>query len=53
MIAFGGNAWRNGAIAIVAGLVWYRVDQHITQSGDVRFMKIVGNMPPCSDILCL
>ncbi|KAF1802278.1 hypothetical protein FB192DRAFT_1377249 [Mucor lusitanicus] len=34
--SFGGNAWRNGAIAIVAGLVWYRVDQHITHSGDEK-----------------
>ncbi|KAI9483738.1 MAG: hypothetical protein EXX96DRAFT_606700 [Benjaminiella poitrasii] len=31
---FGGNAWRNGLIAVIAGLVWYRVDQHITHSGD-------------------
>ncbi|CEP15918.1 hypothetical protein [Parasitella parasitica] len=34
--SFGGNAWRNGAIAIVAGLIWYRVDQHITHSGDEK-----------------
>lgn len=53
MIAFGGNAWRNGAIAIVAGLVWYRVDQHITHSGDVRSIKMIEIMSTCSDIsLC-
>ncbi|KAI8056526.1 uncharacterized protein B0P05DRAFT_560021 [Gilbertella persicaria] len=32
--SFSGSAWRNGVIAVVAGLVWYRVDQHITHSGD-------------------
>lgn len=41
LLAFGGNAWRNSAIAIVAGLVWYRVDQHITHSGDVRFSFVL------------
>ncbi|KAI8988182.1 hypothetical protein BDF20DRAFT_854332 [Mycotypha africana] len=33
---FGGNAWRNGLIAVVAGFIWYRVDQHITHSGDEK-----------------
>ncbi|KAI8997439.1 hypothetical protein BDB01DRAFT_892976 [Pilobolus umbonatus] len=31
---FNGAAWRNALIAVAAGLVWYRVDQHITHSGD-------------------
>lgn len=35
-LAFGGNAWRNGVIAVIAGVAWYRIDQHITHSGDVR-----------------
>lgn len=34
-IAFGTNAWRNGVAIVVAGFVWYRIDQHLTQSGDV------------------
>ncbi|KAI8877498.1 hypothetical protein K501DRAFT_260325 [Backusella circina FSU 941] len=32
--SFSGKAWRNGLIAIVAGAIWYRADQHITHSGD-------------------
>jgi hypothetical protein len=38
-IAFGGNAWRNGLIAIIAGVAWFRIDQHVTQSGDVIYFK--------------
>ncbi|KAI7904116.1 uncharacterized protein BX663DRAFT_504003, partial [Cokeromyces recurvatus] len=34
--SFGNNAWRNGLIAVIAGIVWYRVDQHITHSGDEK-----------------
>ncbi|KAI8374945.1 hypothetical protein EDC96DRAFT_497364 [Choanephora cucurbitarum] len=34
--SFGTNAWRNGVIAVVAGLVWFRVDQHMTGSGDEK-----------------
>ncbi|GAA5815351.1 hypothetical protein MFLAVUS_008858 [Mucor flavus] len=34
--SFGGNAWRNGVIAVVAGVAWYRIDQHITHSGDEK-----------------
>jgi hypothetical protein len=39
LIAFGGKAWRNGVIAIVAGAIWYRADQHITHSGDVSWIS--------------
>ncbi|CAO3680700.1 unnamed protein product [Umbelopsis vinacea] len=31
---FGSNVWRNTMFAVIAGLVWYRVDQHITTSGE-------------------
>ncbi|KAI9282593.1 hypothetical protein BY458DRAFT_125646 [Sporodiniella umbellata] len=34
--SFGTSAWRNTTIAVVAGLVWYRVDQHLTHSGDEK-----------------
>ncbi|EIE81895.1 hypothetical protein G6F47_010979 [Rhizopus delemar] len=33
---FGTNAWRNGVAIVVAGFVWYRIDQHLTQSGDEK-----------------
>ncbi|CAM0138834.1 hypothetical protein VKS41_005952 [Umbelopsis sp. WA50703] len=33
---FGSNAWRNTMFVVIAGLVWYRVDQHITTSGDEK-----------------
>ncbi|KAI9364776.1 hypothetical protein BD770DRAFT_433525 [Pilaira anomala] len=32
--SFGGNAWRNGVIAVVAAVAWYRIDQHITQGDE-------------------
>lgn len=34
--SFGGNAWRNGLIAVIAGVAWYRIDQHVTHSGDEK-----------------
>ncbi|KAI9275501.1 hypothetical protein BDA99DRAFT_431415 [Phascolomyces articulosus] len=33
---FNGNIWRNTAIAIIAGVVIYRVDQHLTKQGDEK-----------------
>lgn len=35
LLAFGTNAWRNTLLAVIAGFVWYRVDQHITGQGEV------------------
>ncbi|KAL1930867.1 hypothetical protein VTP01DRAFT_10004 [Rhizomucor pusillus] len=33
---FGTNAWRNTLLAVIAGFVWYRVDQHITGQGEEK-----------------
>ncbi|KAG1172796.1 hypothetical protein G6F70_006276 [Rhizopus microsporus] len=34
--SFGTNAWRNTLIAVVGLAAWYRIDQHVTQSGDEK-----------------
>ncbi|CAO3681061.1 unnamed protein product [Rhizopus microsporus] len=35
-VTFGTNAWRNTLIAVVGLAAWYRIDQHVTQSGDEK-----------------
>ncbi|KAI8379063.1 uncharacterized protein BYT42DRAFT_567283 [Radiomyces spectabilis] len=34
--SFGANIWRNTVLVAIAGVVWYRVDQYITHSGEEK-----------------
>lgn len=33
---FDSNIWRNTALAVIAGVAWYRIDQHVTELGEVN-----------------
>ncbi|ORY98757.1 hypothetical protein BCR43DRAFT_471139 [Syncephalastrum racemosum] len=50
--SFGNNVWRNATLLAIAGVVWYRVDQHLTGQGDDKhpFTKwIEYHMTPSSE----
>ncbi|CDS13174.1 hypothetical protein LRAMOSA05352 [Lichtheimia ramosa] len=33
---FDSNIWRNTALAVIAGVAWYRIDQHVTELGEEK-----------------
>ncbi|KAI9313533.1 hypothetical protein BX666DRAFT_2030315 [Dichotomocladium elegans] len=49
---FNANIWRNAVLAAIAGVAWYRIDQHITDLGEEKhpFTKwIEYHMTPAAE----